>query len=72
VIVLDASVVVELLLATPRAALVRTRIAGPDESLHAPHLLNVEVAQVLRRSIWPAISGRNGLEKNWLTLSICL
>jgi predicted nucleic acid-binding protein len=49
VIVLDASVVVELLLATARGAVVRARIAGPEESLHAPHLLDVEVAQVLRR-----------------------
>jgi predicted nucleic acid-binding protein len=49
VIVLDASAVVELLLATARGAAVRARIAEPEESLHAPHLLDVEVAQVLRR-----------------------
>jgi predicted nucleic acid-binding protein len=49
VIVLDASVVVELLLATTRGAVARARIARPEESLHAPHLLDVEVAQVIRR-----------------------
>lgn len=48
-IVLDASAVVELVLGSPRGALVRARIARPDESLHAPHLLDVEVASVLWR-----------------------
>jgi predicted nucleic acid-binding protein len=48
VIVLDASAVVELLLATRRGVGVQARIARPAESLHAPHLLDVEVAQVLR------------------------
>jgi predicted nucleic acid-binding protein len=48
VIVLDASVVVELLLRTPRARAVEERIAG-DPSLHAPAVLDLEVAQVVRR-----------------------
>jgi len=48
-IVLDASAVLELLLNTKAGALVSDRISDPDESLHAPHLLSVEVAQVLRR-----------------------
>jgi len=48
-IVLDASAVIELLLNTQRGARVAERIADPAESLHAPHLLGVEVAQVLRR-----------------------
>jgi predicted nucleic acid-binding protein len=48
-IVLDASAVLELLLNTEGGSLVRERIADPDETLHAPHLLSVEVAQVLRR-----------------------
>lgn len=48
-IVLDASAVVELLLGTAAGVAVAERIADPDESLHAPHLLSVEVAQVLRR-----------------------
>lgn len=48
-IVLDASAVVELVLGSPRGATVRARVEHPDESLHAPHLLDVEVASVLRR-----------------------
>jgi predicted nucleic acid-binding protein len=48
-IVLDASIVVEWLLRLPRAGLVEERLSRQDESLHAPHLLDVEVAQVVRR-----------------------
>jgi predicted nucleic acid-binding protein len=49
VIVLDVSAVVELVLGSPRGATVHARIQHPGESLHAPHLLDVEVASVLRR-----------------------
>jgi predicted nucleic acid-binding protein len=48
VIVLDASVVLEVLLRLPLAAVVEDRLARAP-SLHAPHLLDLEVAQVLRR-----------------------
>lgn len=48
-IVLDASALIELLLNTPRAATIADRALGSGESLHAPHLIDVEVAQVLRR-----------------------
>lgn len=48
-IVLDASAVLELLLRTPAGDRVARRIARPAETLHAPHLLDLEVAQVLRR-----------------------
>jgi predicted nucleic acid-binding protein len=50
-IVLDASAVIELLLNTDGGSLVRDRVADPGESLHAPHLLSVEVTQVLRRYV---------------------
>ena len=50
-IVLDASAVSELLLNTDGGRRVAARIADPAESLHAPHLLSVEVAQVLRRYV---------------------
>lgn len=46
-IVVDASVIIELLLNTPKAEAIAERIA--NESLHAPDLLDVEVLQVLRR-----------------------
>jgi predicted nucleic acid-binding protein len=49
VIVLDASAVLELLLSTDKGGGVAERIAPPEETLHAPHLIDLEVAQVLRR-----------------------
>ncbi|HEX5411324.1 MAG TPA: type II toxin-antitoxin system VapC family toxin [Terriglobia bacterium] len=45
----DASAVLEILLQTPAAAKVGRRIFAAGETLHAPHLLDLEVAQVLRR-----------------------
>ena len=48
-IVLDASVVLEVLLRMPAGVALEERLFEPDESLHVPHLLDVEVAQVLRR-----------------------
>ena len=47
-IVLDASAVLELLLDSPKGQLVRARISA-EATLHAPHLLDLEVAQALRR-----------------------
>ena len=41
----------ELLLNTPAGQAVARRIADPDLALHAPHLLDVEVAQALRRYV---------------------
>ena len=48
-IVLDASAALELLLNTPVAPRVAARVLAPRESLHAPHLIDLEIAQVLRR-----------------------
>ena len=48
-IVTDASVILELLLQTQVAQAVSERLFRPGETLAAPHLLDVEVAQVLRR-----------------------
>jgi predicted nucleic acid-binding protein len=49
-IVLDASAVVSILLNTgPEAEPIRERIESPGESVHVPHLLDVEVLSVLRR-----------------------
>jgi predicted nucleic acid-binding protein len=48
-IVVDASAVVELLLRTNTGKRVEDRLFSRGESLHAPHLLDVEVAQALRR-----------------------
>jgi predicted nucleic acid-binding protein len=49
VIVLDASAVVELALDTTAGRGIAARIADPAIALHVPHLLDVEVAQALRR-----------------------
>lgn len=48
-IVLDASAVVEWLLGRPLGDAVERRLTEGSPSLHAPHLLAVEVAQVIRR-----------------------
>lgn len=50
-IVLDASVVVELLLRTTDASRIEERVFGTGDPLHAPHLLDVEVAHVMRRYV---------------------
>ena len=47
-IVVDASAAVELLLGTARGAVI-AEIFDPAESLHAPELIDLEIAQVLRR-----------------------
>jgi predicted nucleic acid-binding protein len=48
-IVVDASVLLEALLRTPAARTAEDRLFAPGQTLHAPHLLDVEVAQVIRR-----------------------
>lgn len=48
-IVADASVVLEVLLRTKRGLKVETRLLSSKETLHAPHLIDLEVCQVLRR-----------------------
>lgn len=50
-IVADASAILELLLRTPAGATVESRLFRPDETIHAPALIDLEVAQVLRRYV---------------------
>lgn len=50
-IVLDASAAVEWLLQSPAGVKIDWLMFAASESLHAPHLLDVEVAQVLRRYV---------------------
>ncbi len=50
-IVLDASAAVEVVLSTAAGAPVAERLLTSERSLHAPHLLDVEVAQILRRFV---------------------
>jgi predicted nucleic acid-binding protein len=50
-IVLDASAAIDWLLQTAAGRQIESRIYARPESLHAPHLLDLEVAQVLRRLV---------------------
>lgn len=50
-IVVDASALVEALLATERAPRVVAAISAPDVDLHVPALCDVEVASALRRAL---------------------
>jgi predicted nucleic acid-binding protein len=49
VIVVDASALLEVLLRTPAAGEMDRRLFESRRTLHAPHLVDVEVPQVLRR-----------------------
>jgi predicted nucleic acid-binding protein len=51
VIVLDASAALDWLLQTSAGQRIEKRIYSHHESLHAPHLLDLEVAQILRRLV---------------------
>jgi len=51
VIVLDASAALDWLLQTAAGQRIERRIYSHHESLHAPHLLDLEVGQVLRRLV---------------------
>jgi predicted nucleic acid-binding protein len=48
-IVVDASAILEVLLRTPSGVSIQRLIFSPDQTLHAPHLLDIEIAQVIRR-----------------------
>ena len=48
-IIVDASAVVELLLRSAAAKAIEERVFAAGETLHAPHLIDLEVAQVMRR-----------------------
>jgi predicted nucleic acid-binding protein len=65
-IVVDASAVLEALLRTPAARAVERRLFEPSQTLHAPHLLDVEVAQVVRRY---AANGEIDVERGHMALA---
>jgi predicted nucleic acid-binding protein len=50
-IVVDASAVLELLLRTERGERVADCVFAPEQRLHAPHLIDIEVTQALRRLV---------------------
>lgn len=49
-VVIDASAIAAFLFNEPSAARLRKRLAN-ERTLHAPHLLDLEVTQVLRRAV---------------------
>ena len=63
-IVLDASAVVAVLVGSgPGSERIRERVEGPGESLHVPHLMDLEVLHALRRqALRGALSPRRGAE----------
>lgn len=62
-IVLDASAAVEWLLQSTTGAKIDRRLFSTANSLHAPHLLDVEVAQVMRRHVRDnSITARRGAD----------
>ena len=65
-IVVDASAVLELLLRTGKGVKVQERVLDSEESLHAPHLIDIEVTQTLRRLVMlkeiTAARGKQALE----------
>ena len=48
-IVVDASALLEVLLRTPLGETIESRLFDRSQTLHSPHLLDIEVAQVIRR-----------------------
>ena len=50
-IVVDASALLEFLLQTPLGTRVEARLLQERDAFHAPHLLDVEVCQALRRLV---------------------
>jgi predicted nucleic acid-binding protein len=66
-IVLDASAAVSIFLNIgPEAGRIRQRIVQPDETLHVPHVFDVEVLHVLRRY---SLSGTLSESRGRLALS---
>jgi predicted nucleic acid-binding protein len=51
VIVVDASALLDVLLRAPAARALQSRLFESGQTLHAPHLLDLEVTQVLRRCV---------------------
>ena len=64
-IVVDASALLEVLFRTPAADAVEDRLFAAGQTLHAPHLLDVEAAQVIRRY---AANGEIDAERGRLAL----
>ena len=71
--VLDASGAIELLLNTAAGKRLSARLADESEAVHVPHLIDMEIAQVLRRYVrhgmLPERTGALALER-WRSLDV--
>jgi predicted nucleic acid-binding protein len=54
-IVLDASAAIDWLIQSPSGHRIGQRIRTRNETIHAPHLFDIEVLQVLRRLAWQGV-----------------
>ena len=71
--VLDASGAVELLLNTAAGKRLAARLADETETVHVPHLIDVEIAQILRRFVLRgALDERSGALaiRRWRSLDV--
>ena len=71
--VLDASGALELLLNTARGRRLEARLADDAEVVHAPHLIDIEIAHVLRRYVLDGtFNERRGVEAldHWQQLDV--
>lgn len=59
-IVVDASAVLDVLLQTPAAGIAQERLIRAGQILYAPHLIDAEIAHVLRKS---ELAGRASPER---------
>lgn len=46
---MDASIILEVLLRTKSAQTIEKKIFSKGQTLHAPHLIDIEISQVIRR-----------------------
>ena len=71
--VIDSSAALELLLDTARGRLLNERIRAESVEIHAPHLVDLEIAQVLRRYVLrgslDAARGMRAL-RHWRSLQV--
>ena len=66
-IVVDASALIEILLRTAAAAAIETRLFVGGQTLHAPHLLDIEVTHAVRRY---AISGQIDANRGRIAMEV--
>ncbi len=50
-IVVDASALIEVILRTQAGSVIERRMFAPGETRHAPHLIDIETTQVVRRYV---------------------